>query len=111
MANSLHTMYKIQDSILKGGASPSNMAVVILEDSPNLHGFEARECLQPGETCDNLLLFTRQGWTSKRLMQAAQADRHVGDVMARRCFVVFWRGPCLILWKLRGGPLKSHQDR
>ena len=37
--------------------------------------FEARECLQPGETCDNLLLFTRQGWTSKRLMQAAQADQ------------------------------------
>ncbi len=99
MANSLHTMYKIQDSILKGGASPSNMAIVdlsvvfgILEDSPNLHGFEARECLQPGETCDNLLLFTRQGWTSKRLMQAAQADRHVGDVMARRCFVFFGGG-------------------
>jgi len=37
---------------------------------------KARECLQPGETCDNLLLFTRQGWTSKRLMQAAQAVGH-----------------------------------
>lgn len=37
---------------------------------------KARECLQPGETCDALLLFTREGWTCKRLMTAAQAVGH-----------------------------------
>lgn len=37
---------------------------------------KARECMRPGETCDALLLFTRDGWTSKRLMVAAQAVGH-----------------------------------
>ena len=36
---------------------------------------QARECLQPGETCDALLLFTREGWTCNRLMTAAQAEQ------------------------------------
>ena len=62
--------------------------------------FEARECLQPGETCDNLLLFTRQGWTSKRLMQAAQADQ------SRDRKWLFW-GKSFVSRNFRGESLKT----
>ena len=41
---------------------------------------QARECLQPGETCDALLLFTREGWSCQRLMAAAQAGVRQGAV-------------------------------
>ncbi|OLQ08575.1 hypothetical protein AK812_SmicGene7914 [Symbiodinium microadriaticum] len=33
---------------------------------------KARACLQPGDTCDELLLFTREGWTHERLAEATQ---------------------------------------
>ncbi|CAE7205705.1 unnamed protein product, partial [Symbiodinium microadriaticum] len=37
---------------------------------------KARACLQPGDTCDELLLFTREGWTHERLAEATQAVGH-----------------------------------
>mmetsp|Transcript_32983 Transcript_32983/g.74107 ORF Transcript_32983/g.74107 Transcript_32983/m.74107 type:complete len:317 (+) Transcript_32983:2-952(+) len=37
---------------------------------------KARACLQPGETCDELLLFTREGWSKDRLAAATQAVGH-----------------------------------
>ncbi|CAJ1341563.1 unnamed protein product [Effrenium voratum] len=37
---------------------------------------KAHACLQPGQSCDALLLFTRVGWTPERLMAAAKAVGH-----------------------------------
>lgn len=36
---------------------------------------KARACLQPGDTCDSLLLFVREGWTEERLSIAVQMLR------------------------------------
>lgn len=33
----------------------------------------ARACLQPGQTCDGLVVFAREGWTEERIHAAAEA--------------------------------------
>merc|ERR1719433_2640046 len=37
---------------------------------------KAFSCLQPGETCDGLILFMRAGWTEARMLEAAKSIGH-----------------------------------